>query len=154
MSRATRDAAPVTPPPQAPPAAPATTPPRRLLPRFFWLVGLLVLAGLAIFLFYPWCSYRQTHSITADAFVEAHIVNIAPQTVSGHIVRFPAEENDQVKEGDILVELDPEPYQVQVDIKKAAVLEAEKSLTAATAEARMVAQTRSNLYKLSRAWKT
>src|SRR5262249_51272783 len=62
------------------------------------------------------------------------------------------EENDRVKKGDILVQLDREPYQVQVDIKKAAVLVAEKNLAAAVAQARgKAAQTRSNLYKLTHA---
>src|SRR5262249_56269870 len=93
-------AAPAPPPPQSAPAASAAAPPRRLLPRLFWLGGLVVLAGLAIFLAYPWWSYRQTHSITDDAFVEAHIINVAPQTVSGHIVRFLVEENDRLKQGD------------------------------------------------------
>ena len=94
MSAPTPAAAPATPPPQS---APAAAPPRRLLPRLLWLGGLVVLAGLAIFVAYPWWSYRQTHSITDDAFVEAHIINVAPQTVSGHIVRFLVEENDRVK---------------------------------------------------------
>lgn len=152
MTTPTAVATPVAPPPQPATVASATAPRRRLLPRFLWLAGLLVVAMLAIFVAYPWWSYRLTHSITADAFVEAHIVNIAPQTVSGHIVRFSVEENDRVKEGDMLVELDPEPYQVQVDIKNAAMLEAEKNLAAAMAQARgMAAQTRSNLYKLTRA---
>jgi membrane fusion protein, multidrug efflux system len=141
-----------TPAPPSAPAAPATAPPMRLLPRLLWLGGLVVLAGLAIILAYPWWSYRQTHSITEDAFVEAHIINVAPQTVSGHIVRFLVEENDRVKKGDILVQLDREPYQVQVDIKRAAVLVAEKNVAAAVAQARgIAAQTRSNLYKLTRA---
>ena len=152
MSAPTPAAAPAAPPPPAAPAAPAAAPPRRLLPRLLWLGGLVVLAGLAIFLAYPWWSYRQTHSITEDAFVEAHIINVAPQTVSGHIVRFLVEENDRVKKGDILVQLDREPYQVQVDIKKAAVQVAEKNLAAAVAQARgMAAQTRSKFYKLTHA---
>ena len=147
-----------TPPPPAaaPPApqqpAPVAAPPPRghRLFRLLWLGGLLALAGLAIFIAYPWWSYRQTHSITEDAFVEAHIINVAPQTVSGHIVRFLVEENDRVKKGDILVQLDREPYQVQVDIKRAAVLVAKKNLAAAVAQARgMAAQTRSKLYKLT-----
>jgi membrane fusion protein (multidrug efflux system) len=110
------------------------------------------LAGLAILLVRSWWSYRQKHSITEDAFVEAHIINVAPQTVSGHIVRFLVEENDRVKKGDILVQLDWEPYQIQVDIKRAAVLVAEKNLASAVAQARgMVAQTHSKLYKLMNA---
>ncbi len=33
-------------------------------------------------------AHRFTHSITDDAFVETHVVNIAPQEVSGHLVRY------------------------------------------------------------------
>src|SRR5262249_52273713 len=134
MSAPTSAAALATRPPRPSPAAPAAAPPRRLLPRLLWLGGLVVLAGLAIFLAYPWWSYRQTHSITEDAFVEAHIINVAPQTVSGHIVRFLVEENDRVKKGDILAELDKEPYEVQVAQKRAAVEVAEGNLAAAEAQ--------------------
>ena len=149
MSAPTSTAAPATPPPQS---APAAAPTRRLLRRLLWLGGLAALANSAIFLAYPWWSHRQRHSITEDAFVEAHIINVAPQTVSGHIVRFLVEENDRVKKGDILVQVDREPYQVQADIKRAAVLVAEKNLAAAVAQARgMAAQTHSNLYKLTHA---
>jgi membrane fusion protein (multidrug efflux system) len=76
----------------------------------------VVLAGLALVLIWPWWSYRRTHSITDDAFVEAHIVNVAPQTVSGHLVRFLVEENDWVRQGQVLAEIDPVPYRDQVNI--------------------------------------
>jgi membrane fusion protein, multidrug efflux system len=146
--------APTTAAPPATPrsgSAPAATPPRRLL-RLLWLVGVVVLAGLAIFVAYPWWSYRQTHSITEDAFVEAHIINVAPQTVSGHIVRFLVEENDRVEKGNILVQVDKEPYEVQVAIKKAAVEVAQANLTAAEAQVRArVAQMRANRFKLAHA---
>ena len=46
-----------------------------------------------------WIEYRRNHSITDDAFVEAHIVNVAPQLVSGRIVRFLVDENDRVVPG-------------------------------------------------------
>jgi membrane fusion protein (multidrug efflux system) len=82
---------------------------------------LLALAGLAIFLAYTWWSYRQTHSITEDGFVEAHIVNVAPQTVSGHLVRFLVEENDRVEQGQVLAEIDPVPYRDQVNIARSKV---------------------------------
>jgi membrane fusion protein (multidrug efflux system) len=76
---------------------------------------------VALFLAYSWWSYRLTHSITEDAFVEAHIINIAPQTVSGHLVRFLVEENDQVQQGQVLAEIDPVPYRDQVNIAQSKV---------------------------------
>jgi membrane fusion protein (multidrug efflux system) len=119
------------------------------LSRLLWLGGLLALAGLAIFLAYPWWSYRQTHSITEDAFVEAHIINVAPQTVSGHIVRFLVEENDRVKKGDPLVRIDPKPFQVQVNVKRAAVEVAIGDLAAAESQARgLEALARSQRWKI------
>src|SRR5262245_11727464 len=88
---------PVTPPASAvsPPVAAAS---RHLPPPVRWsawsVAGVIVI-GAAVFGIH-WWGYRLSHSITEDAFVEAHIVNIAPQTVSGHIVRFLVEENDHV----------------------------------------------------------
>jgi membrane fusion protein (multidrug efflux system) len=112
----------------------------------------VVLIALAIFVAIPWWTFRQSHSITDDAFVEAHIVNVAPQTVSGHVVRFLVEENDHVKQGDVLAELDKEPYELQVAFKKAAVEVAEANLTAAQALVRaQIAQTRAIRFKLATA---
>jgi membrane fusion protein (multidrug efflux system) len=73
---------------------------------------------LGSLLFVLWLYHRLTHSITDDAFIEAHIVNIAPQTVSGHLVRFLAEENDRVEQGQVLAEIDPVPYRDQVSIAR------------------------------------
>jgi membrane fusion protein (multidrug efflux system) len=70
---------------------------------------------VAAFFGIRWWGYRVSHSITEDAFVEAHIINIAPEMVSGRIVRFMVEENDKVKEGQILAEVDPIHYRDQVD---------------------------------------
>jgi membrane fusion protein (multidrug efflux system) len=86
--------------------------------------GLLALSTLVI-LVVVWWSYRLTHSITDDAFVEAHIVNIAPQTVSGHLVRYLAEENDRVEQGQVLAEIDPVPYRDQVNIARSKLETAE-----------------------------
>jgi membrane fusion protein (multidrug efflux system) len=75
-----------------------------------------------------WSAYRFTHSITDDAFVEAHIVNIAPQTVSGHLVQIFVEENDLVKQGQVLAEIDPVPYRDQVNISRSKVDTAQAEL--------------------------
>jgi membrane fusion protein, multidrug efflux system len=109
-----------TPAPAAAPATPSqqtapTPPPRR--PLLSWLLrlgGLLVLAGVTILFASSWWSYRQAHSITDDAFVEAHIVNVAPEMVSGRLVRFLVAENDRVEQGQVLAEVEPVHYRDQV----------------------------------------
>lgn len=106
-----------------PPAAPR----RRWLVRLLWLGGLLGLAALAFFVI-SWWGHRLSHSITDDAFVEAHIVNIAPQAVSGHLVRFLVEENDRVEQGQVLAEIDPVSYRDQVELARSKVQGAEAEL--------------------------
>jgi membrane fusion protein (multidrug efflux system) len=78
----------------------------------------LVLLGLAVPFGYAYWSQRLTHSATEDAFVEAHLVNVTPQSVSGHIIRFLADENDRVEQGQLLAEIDPVSYRDQVNLAR------------------------------------
>jgi membrane fusion protein (multidrug efflux system) len=66
-----------------------------------------------------WVEYRRTHSITDDAFVEAHIINVGPQVGSGRIIRFLVDENDHVKAGQLVAEVDPIPYRDKVNVSQA-----------------------------------
>jgi membrane fusion protein (multidrug efflux system) len=101
--------------------------------RNSWL-RLLFAMGLMVAITTPfaiaWLSYRLTHSITDDAFVETHLVNIGSQRVSGHLVRFLVQEHDQVAAGQLLVEIDPRPYRDQVDLLKAKLNVAKAQLAA------------------------
>jgi membrane fusion protein (multidrug efflux system) len=72
--------------------------------------------------------FRRGHSLTDDAFVESHIVNVAPETVSGRVVRFTADENDRVEAGQVLAEIDPTPYRDQLEVAKAKLATAEAEL--------------------------
>src|SRR4051812_11055759 len=94
---------PPAPPSPSPPAPPSAA--RHLPRRLLWLGGVLALVALLSPFVVRWVSYRAGHSITDDAFVEAHIVNVAPQSVSGRIVRFLVDENERVKEGEPLAEI-------------------------------------------------
>jgi membrane fusion protein (multidrug efflux system) len=90
----------------------------------------LVLLAVAPFTA-PWVVERFTHSITDDAFVETHIVNIAPQEVSGHLVSYQVQEHDVVAAGQLLGEIDPVPYREQVALLEAKLGVAEAQLAAA-----------------------
>ena len=67
---------------------------------------------------------------TDDAYVNGHVTYVAPR-VAGQVSRVLVDDNDRVRKGDLLVQLDREPYQVQVDIKKAALVTAEADVKAA-----------------------
>jgi len=51
---------------------------------------------------------------TDDAYVRANVIGVAPH-VSGPIVEMPIQDNQQVKQGQLLFVVDPRPYQSVVD---------------------------------------
>ena len=72
---------------------------------------------------------------TDDAYVNGHVTFVAPR-VAGRVVRVLVDDNNRVKKGDLLLQLDREPYQVQVNIAQAAVAGARADLVTAQAQAR------------------
>jgi membrane fusion protein (multidrug efflux system) len=94
------------------------------------VVSALLLAAAAPFAV-DWSVHRLTHSITDDAFVRTHVVNMAPQEVSGHLVRYLVQEHDEVAAGQLLAEIDPVPYREQVALDQAKLDVAEAQLAAA-----------------------
>jgi membrane fusion protein (multidrug efflux system) len=138
-------------PPAATPPPPAARPAAHHLRR--WLLLALVVAGLATagYLLMPWLETALNTVSTDDAYVNGHYTTVAPR-VAGQVVEVLVDDNYRVKKGDVLVRLDREPYQVQVDIKKAAVEVAQRNLVAAEAQVRgLAAKTRSQRYKLDHA---
>jgi membrane fusion protein (multidrug efflux system) len=87
---------------------------------------------------------------TDDAYVNGHVTLVAPR-VPGQVQRVLVDDNMRVKAGDVLLELDPEPYQVPVNLKKAAVAAAEADRVATESEVRgLLAQLRGQRWKLQR----
>jgi membrane fusion protein (multidrug efflux system) len=82
-------------------------------------VGTLILFGLL----FPALSYlanNLTHEETDDAFLDADVVAVAPK-VAGQVVKVSVDNNQKVKAGDSLVEIDARDLQVAVDQKQAAL---------------------------------
>ena len=98
------------------------------------LILAAVAAGLALGAYFvaPAVVTALNTVSTDDAYVNGHVTFVAPR-VAGQVSKVLVDDNWRVKKGDLLVELDPEPYQVQVDIKKAAVEAAQTDLAAAQA---------------------
>ncbi len=110
----------------------------------------LSLAGLvgAVYALIPVVETELNTVSTDDAYVNGHVTYVAPR-VSGQVSRVLVDDNQRVKKGDLLVQLDKEPYQVQVQIKAAAVSAAETDLLAARSQARgLLAQAGSQRWKL------
>lgn len=137
-----------TPPVEAPPA-PAAPPPPRKSP---WRLGIFVAVVLVILGFGLRAFLHSLHSVsTDDAYVNGYVTFVAPR-VPGQVQRVLVEDNNRVKKGDVIVELDPEPYRVQVAIAQSAVDAAEAGVVVAQAAVRgLIGQTRSLRFKLQRA---
>ena len=97
----------------------------------FW-IGLLVLAAILIGGFLYWQSARQYES-TDDAFVDAHIVRIAPQ-VSGLLTEVDAVDNGHVKPGDLLAVIDAAGPTATVQQAQADLLQSRAALAQAEAQ--------------------
>lgn len=67
---------------------------------------------------------------TDDAFVEGHIITVAPR-VSGPVIKLNIEDNQVVKKGDLLLEIDPNDYQVKLKQTQAKLEEAKAALNSA-----------------------
>ncbi len=80
--------------------------------------------------------------------MNGHVTFVAPR-VGGQLSRVLVDDNNRVHKGDLLAELDKEPYQIAVSQKRAAVDTAKADLQAATAMVRgLEAQARSRRWKL------
>jgi membrane fusion protein (multidrug efflux system) len=124
------------------------TPPRRGRRRWILLGAALTVVAAGAYFVSPWIETSFNTISTDDAYVNGHVTFAAPR-VSGQVSRVLVDDNMRVRRGDVLVELDKEPYQVQVRIKQAAVAAAQKDLAAARSQVRgLAAQARSNRFRL------
>ncbi len=90
------------------------------------IIGTLIVLGALVTGTLVWRINYQ-HPRTNDAMVRANIVGIAPQ-VSGRIVELHVEDNQYVKQGDLLYVIDPRPYQAKLAQARAELLVAEKDV--------------------------
>ena len=149
-SRAESPAAPVSgdghagaaPPPPGNVHTPAS--PKRIVR---WIViGVAVVIALIVAI--PWALHALATVSTDDAYVNGHVTSVAPR-VPGQVVRVLVDDNNRVRKGDLLVQLDKEPYQIRVDARKSALLTAKADLSAAMADVRgQEAKARSLRWKL------
>jgi len=81
------------------------------------IVTLIIVAGAVIITLYVW-GIVERHPRTDDATARANVVGIAPR-VSGQILKLNVRDNEAVKQGDVLFEIDPEDYRLVLEKAKA-----------------------------------
>jgi len=144
VSAGTPDMPPMPPPP----------PPKRGRKKKFILAGIAGL-GLLIFGVLYYFLFIAPYESTDDAFIDGYITMVSPR-VPGQALRLLVMDNQEVKAGDLLVEIDPRDYeaslaqvqadlaaarsrsneaQAQVKVSQAKVVQAQAAVVAAEAEA-------------------
>ena len=83
------------------------------------IIAAVVLALGAIFGVRYWL-YSRSHESTDDAFIDGHIIQVSPKA-SGYVAKIYVTDNQQVKEGDLIAELDARDYEVKLQQAKAAL---------------------------------
>ena len=87
-------------------------------PAFLIAAIIVLVVGAAIGLHYY--LYARSHESTDDAFIDGHIIQISPKA-SGYVARVYVDDNQQVKAGDLIVELDARDYEARLQQAKAAL---------------------------------
>ncbi len=112
-------------------AAPPTARASRFLrdrPAARWFL-IAILIALAIGGYFAW-RYFSSYESTDDAQVDGYLYPVSAR-ISGYVSRVYVDDNQLVKAGQVLVEVDPRDYQVAVDQAQAALADAEATARAA-----------------------
>ena len=94
-------------------------------------IGLLLAAILAGVFYYQ--RYVAPFESTDNATIEGHIIPVAPQ-VSGRVSRLYIEDNQEVKKGDVLLQIDPADYEARLAQAKAQLAAAHSHMEQAKAQ--------------------
>jgi membrane fusion protein, multidrug efflux system len=129
----------------SPPAGVSAPHSNRRLVR--WVIVIMILAVVLYYGIPAVWKILNTVS-TDDAYVNGHVTFVAAR-VPGQVTKVWVDDNDRVKRGDVLVQLDKEPYQIQVALKQAAY-DTAKAQLAATIDSvhAAIEQAHSNRFKL------
>jgi len=108
--------------------------------------GILIIAGVVAVLIALGVWWRSTYSEdTDDAQVNGHLIQVSSR-INGHVLKVYVDENQMVKEGDPIADLDPRDFQVAVENAEAALASARANAAAANVNVPIITvNTASNL---------
>jgi membrane fusion protein, multidrug efflux system len=91
--------------------------------------GLILIAAVVVFYLHFIAPYESTD----DAFIEGYVPFVSPR-VPGQVIRLAVRDNELVKEGDLLVEIDPRDFQTALEQDSANLAAAQTQLEQAKAQ--------------------
>ncbi|MEQ9619536.1 MAG: HlyD family secretion protein [Deltaproteobacteria bacterium] len=90
----------------------------------FWVITIISIIILLIFYYVLLDRYTP---YTGDAYIQAYVLQVAPQ-VDGQVIRVYVENNERVNKGDKLFSLDPRPYEYQVQLLRARLVQTRQQI--------------------------
>jgi membrane fusion protein (multidrug efflux system) len=87
-----------------------------------WIILFVLVLVIVVGLIFgiPYYLYRVSHAKTDDAFIDAHITYLSSR-VPGHVWKLHVNDNQLVKKGDLIIELDPRDFRMKVEQARAAL---------------------------------
>lgn len=97
--------------------------------RIITILFILITCVLVLFVW----DIIEHHPRTDDAIAQANVIGITPR-VSGQIINLNVQDNQEVKEGDVLFEIDPADYTLQLDNAQAALASLDQQIEVARSQ--------------------
>ena len=120
----------------APPPDPASVKPplnpeekRKIAGR---IISITAMVGVVVLIFWVW-NVIERHPRTDDATVQANVIGVAPR-VRGQIIKLNVQDNQEVKEGDVLFEIDPDDYKLTLENARATLAGLDQQIEVARAQ--------------------
>ena len=98
--------------------------------KMIWIAAGVAVFFVALIFGIRWWMYASRHVETDDAYVQGHVHQISTR-IAGTVSKVLVDDNQFVKQGQLLVQLDPRDYMVKAQQAQAAVRLAESQSTAA-----------------------
>lgn len=122
-----------SPSPRPPVAETASVPPPRRRFRPGLLIFLVIMLVVVVAAAHYYVRFIAPYETTDDAFIESYVTFVSPR-VSGPVVKVLVTDNQRVKAGEVLVEIDPRDYQALVDQANADLAAANSQVSQAEAK--------------------
>src|SRR5207253_883427 len=91
----------------------ATLRKRRIFRRPLFLIVASVILILGLIFGIRYWLYARSHESTDDAFIDGHVVQVSPK-IAGYVAKVYVTDNQEVKEGDLIAEIDARDYETRL----------------------------------------
>lgn len=96
------------------------------------IISIMLIFAAAAFILWVW-NVTEHHPRTDDATVRANVVGIAPR-VRGQIIKLNVRDNQEVQDGQVLFEIDPEDYKLALEKANADLATLDQQIEVARAQ--------------------